>query len=212
MRKHLRIIAMIALMLSVISVNTGLTKASIAINEEQARSMIQTMASEALSSILLFSQDQISRSEFRDQFRTLLTQSFDIPWIGRFVLGRYYRSATPEQRQAYQNLFLEFILDTYTDRFKTYANEKIRITGSHLDPSARFVFVSSEILLSNTDVAPVQVVWRLHKRNDRLQVIDLEIENVSMVRTQRNEFTSIIRRNNGRIQSILDVLGNYVTE
>ena len=212
MRNYLRIIAVIALMLSVISVNTRVTTASTAINEEQARSMIQTMASEALSSILSFAQDQISRSEFRDQFRTLLTQSFDIPWIGRFVLGRYYRRATPEQRQTYQNLFVEFILNTYTDRFKTYANEEIRITGSHLAPSGRFVFVSSEILLSNTDVAPIQVVWRLHKRNDRLQVIDLEIENVSMVRTQRNEFTSIIRRNNGRIQSILDILGNYVTE
>ena len=202
----------IVMMLSIISVTTDVTRAASSINEEQARLMIQNMASEALGSIRLFAQDEISRSEFRDRFRDLLIHFFDIQWIGRFVLGRYYRNATPEQRQEYLDLFLEFILNTYTDRFKTYANEELRVTSSRLDTGGRYAFVSSEILLDNTDVEPVTIVWRVHTRNEHPQVVDIEIKNVrkastiSLASTIRKEFTTILRRNDGRIQKLLDEL------
>ena len=88
----------------------------------------------------------------------------------------------------------------------SYANEELRVTSSRLDTGGRYAFVSSEILLSNTDVEPVTIVWRVHNRNEHPQVVDIEIENVSMVRTQRNEFATILRRNDGRIQKLLDAL------
>lgn len=173
--------------------------------ETGPEAFIRSLAERALS---LVTETSATMDEKRARFDELLSETFDMPGIGRFLLGRYWRLATPEQREAYLKAFNENIVYTYTNRFDSYSGQTLDVDGSRED--GRFVIVTSRIVDPNGG-APVILDWRLIKIDDEFKVIDVVIEGVSMSVTQRQEYASVIQRNGGKVQALIDALNKSMS-
>ncbi|NQW10606.1 MAG: ABC transporter substrate-binding protein [Alphaproteobacteria bacterium] len=188
-------IARIVLVAAVLVVGS---RASLA--ESGAENFIRTLADRALS---LVTEPSASMPEKRVRFDALLNETFDMPAIGRFLLGRYWPLATQEQREAYLKAFNENIVYTYTNRFNSYSGQTLSVDGSRED--GQFVIVTSRIIDPNGG-PPVVLDWRLVKTGDDYKVIDLKIEDVSMSITLRREYASLIENNGRSVQALIDAL------
>jgi phospholipid transport system substrate-binding protein len=132
------------------------------------------------------------------QFRALFHNDFDVPEIGRFVLGRYWRVATPQEQQEFLGLFQEYIVRAYSARLGEYAGEPFRVTGAR--PAGDQILVSSAIARPS---GPVGVDWYLANRGGRLLITDVYVGGISMAVTQRDEFASVIQRNGGSVAGLI---------
>ena len=130
------------------------------------------------------------------RFRQLFSQDFDVPGIARFVLGRYWRIATPAQQQEFIRLFTSYIAVAYSDRLAEYSGETLRVTGSRAAPDGSVV--STEIVRPN-GAPPAKVDWLLTQQDGAYKISDVIVEGVSMAVTQRSEFASVIQRNGGQV-------------
>ena len=137
------------------------------------------------------------------RFRELLREDFDVPGIGRFVLGRYWNTATEEQRAEFIKLFEDYIALAYATRLAEYSGENFKVTGSR--PDADGAIVSSQILRPG-GAAPVKVDWRLTGRNGVYKISDVSVDGISMAVTQRSEFASVIQHNGGQVQGLIAML------
>lgn len=137
------------------------------------------------------------------RFRQLFSQDFDVPGIARFVLGRYWRLATPDQQQEFIRLFTDYIALAYSNRLAEYSGENLRVTGSRPAPDGSLV--SSEIIRTNGQ-PPAKVDWLLTQHAGAYKISDVIVEGVSMAVTQRSEFASVIQRNGGQVQGLITVL------
>ena len=135
------------------------------------------------------------------QIRNLLSEGFDLPFIGRFVLGRYWEQATPEQRRDYLQLFSEYVLKTYSARLDSYAGETMTIL-SERPAGTKDIVVSTRI--ERPSGPPIEADWRVRTSGERYRIIDVMVAGVSMVVTQRSEFAAVIRRH--RLQGLIEVL------
>ena len=136
------------------------------------------------------------------RFRELFQADFDGPGIARFVLGRYWRSASQEEQQEFLSLFEDYVVFVYGTRFSSLAGETLKIRGSRAVESG--VIVSTE-MVSPGD-APVKIDWRLIADGGVFKINDVVIEGVSMMVTQRSEFASVIQRNGGQVGGLLSVM------
>lgn len=127
----------------------------------------------------------------KDQFRGLLRQGFDIPFIGRFVVGRAWRSATVDQQRDYLALYSEFFLQTYASRIGDYSGQTFVVIGARQANAKDFV-VRAQIMRPGGQ--PFNTDWRVRKTNAGYRVIDIMVEGISLAVTQRSEFASVTRR------------------
>jgi phospholipid transport system substrate-binding protein len=137
------------------------------------------------------------------QFRTLFLEGFDVRALSLYAIGRYWRKASKDERVEYQRLFTEFIVNTYASRFGQYSGEKLKVTGERAI-KGKDTIVHSEILRPKG--APVRVDWRVRMRKSGYKVIDIIVEGVSMAITQREEFSTVIRRNGGSVEGLISEL------
>ncbi|MGA8380943.1 MAG: ABC transporter substrate-binding protein [Stellaceae bacterium] len=137
------------------------------------------------------------------RFRQLFSQDFDVPGIARFVLGRYWQIATPQQQQDFIRLFTSYIAVAYSDRLAEYSGETLRVTGSRA--AADGAMVSSEIVRPN-GAPPAKIDWLLTQENGAYKISDVIVEGVSMAVTQRSEFASVIQRDGGQVQGLITAL------
>lgn len=157
---------------------------------QDARSFINTLGTQAIAVL----GPNIPEQQRLTRFRELFHNDFDIPGIGRFVLGRYWRTATPQQQAEFLQLFQEYIVRAYSTRLGQYGGEPFRVTGAR--PTGSETIVSSEIVRSNG--APVEVDWYLAGGGPgQYRITDVYVGGVSMAVTQRDEFASIIQRSGG---------------
>jgi phospholipid transport system substrate-binding protein len=133
------------------------------------------------------------------RFRELLQNDFDVPGIGQFVLGRYWRAATPQEQQEFLQLFQEYVVQAYSGRLGEYGGAPFRVTGSR--PAGDEVVVTSEI--ARPGAPPIQIDWFLVNRGGALKITDVYVGGVSMKVTQRDEFSAVIQRNGGQIGPLL---------
>ncbi|EWY39402.1 toluene tolerance protein [Skermanella stibiiresistens SB22] len=177
---------------------------------EAAAKFIQDLGARAIDVLV---KPSLGREESMKRFRVLLNEGFDVPYISRFVLGANWRTATPQQQQEYGTLFERLIVQVYADRFSQYSgqnldvNETLKITG-HRPEGDSDAIVNSQII--RPDAPPVAVDWRVRQRGDTMKVIDVAVEGVSMSVTQRSEFSSVIQRGGGQIESLLQTLRQRV--
>jgi phospholipid transport system substrate-binding protein len=133
------------------------------------------------------------------RFRELFRNDFDVAGIGQFVLGRYWRTATPPQQQEFLQLFQEYVVQAYTSRLGQYGGEPFRVLGAR--PSGDEVVVSSEVVRAGG--SPVQIDWYLSNRGGQFKIADVYVGGVSMKVTQRDEFSAIIQHDGGHIDGLL---------
>lgn len=123
--------------------------------------------------------------------------------IGRFALGRYWRSASPAQQEEYLGLFESMIVEIYSRRFGDYNGEKFEILSAR-ELGKTDVIVSSRIVPKNN--VPIALDWRVRQKKGRFVIIDVMVEGVSMALTQRSDFASVIQRGGGNIDVLLNHL------
>ena len=137
------------------------------------------------------------------ELRGLFTSGFDVPLIGRYVLGRHWRRASPVERDEFLTLFEDFVVATYARRLGGYSGETLAIGATRSLGEDR---ADVESLLNRPSGAPIKVVWRLHRRDRDWRIVDITVEGVSMAVAQRSEFASVVARHNGRLNGLLQAL------
>jgi phospholipid transport system substrate-binding protein len=142
-------------------------------------------------------------------FRRLFREDFDVPGLGRFVLGRFWPILNPSEQQEFLGLFETYVVYTYGDRLSEFASNGFapRVTGSRPDPDG--VIVCSEITRwsgHGQTFQPVKVDWRLTGHDGVYKISDVIIGGVSMAVTGRSELQGVAERNGGQPQAILAVM------
>ena len=162
------------------------------------------------AAILHLTDKSISSEERRRRFRDLMHKAFNVPGIGRFVLGRYWNQATEDERQEYMRLFEELVVRTYADRFSEYSGEKFTIGKVQRDAERQnYATVFTTIYRPNGQM--VRVDWRLRQEQDQSwRVVDMVVEGVSMSVTQRSEFASVIESKGGTVKGLIETLRQKV--
>ena len=161
---------------------------------QDARSFITRLGTEAIQVL----GPSVSPAQRLARFRELFRNDFDVPGIGQFVLGRYWRTATPQEQQEFLALFQEYIVRAYSTRLGEYGGEPFRVTGSR--PNGVETVVSSEIIRTNGN--RIAVDWYLIDRGGSHKITDVYVGGVSMKVTQRDEFGSVIQRNGGHLSAL----------
>src|SRR5437016_5599494 len=133
------------------------------------------------------------------RFQELFREDFDVPGIARFVLGRYWKTATPEQQQEFVKLFEDYIALVYSTQLAAYSGETLKVTGSRPGPEG--AIVASEIVRPASP--PVKVEWHLTDRNGTYKINDVSVDGISMAVTQRSEFAAVIQRSGGQVQGLI---------
>ena len=176
-----------------------MTAAGAAADGKGADIFIQKVGQQAIDSL---TGKDVDDAERQARFRKILNQTFEVPLIARFTLGRFWRRTSEEQRKEYVNLFEDFIVKAYAARFRDYSGETFTV-GKVREIDERDALVQSEITLK--DGRRIVVYWRVRGNSD-FKIIDVIVEGVSMAITQRDEFAAVINQNGGKIDGLLTML------
>jgi phospholipid transport system substrate-binding protein len=137
------------------------------------------------------------------RFRELFHTDFDCPGIARFVLGRYWRSASAEEQQEFVKLFEDYVVFVYAARLSNFGGEALKVRGSRSDGDG--VIVSTDVV-SPGGASPMRIDWRLVTDNGAYKISDVIVEGVSMAVTQRSEFASVVQRNGGKLRGLIAMM------
>jgi len=144
----------------------------------------------------------IPLTEREQKVRLLLGENLAIEAIGRFVVGRAWRTASNEQKSVYRDLFESFITLTYAKRLGGYAGEQFTITSSKNIGKKGDALVTTEI--QRPSGPPLKASWRIRYSKGVFLILDVMVEGISMVVAQRAEFTTIIKKSG--MQGLIETL------
>ena len=129
----------------------------------------------------------------------------DIKGVGLYTLGSYRKNLSKEQKKKYSILFKEYFLKTFVSRLTDYSEPKINVVSSE-KKNEKYTIVSS-ILLATDKKPEVKIDWRIYTKNpDKPLIRDLIVEGLSLARTQKEEFSSVIETNNGDVKKLFITL------
>jgi phospholipid transport system substrate-binding protein len=177
------------LQLALVAFLVGGRDAHAAVDPDAAQQMIQDVGVEVLA--ILRNHDLSQQQKF-DQLVDLLDGPIDLELIARLILGRHWRSASDAQQAEYLELFRAFALDNLANRLHVYSGEDFEIVGSQA-VNDRDAVVATRVTGGGRQ--PLKVDWRVRElRDGDLVAIDVIVEGISLVVTQRSEFSSVIER------------------
>lgn len=166
------------------------------------KAFIDGLAERAIESL---TDKTVERGKRVERFRTLFNDHFAVKGIGKWVLGRYWRAATDDQKAEYLKLFEDLMVVSYVDRFAEYAGERLTIVKS-LPDNETLTTVYSEIRRPGAN-QPIRVDWRVSKsKSGGFKIVDVMVEGTSMSATLRSDFKSIIRQNGGQVAGLIVAL------
>ena len=159
-------------------------------------------ASEALSS-------NLSKEEKIKKLKNIAKETVDIRGIGFYTLGQYRKTLSEDQKKQYIILFEQYFLKSFASRLAEYSNPEIEVISKE-QLNEKYTMVSSKLIA--TDKRPeIKIDWRIYTKNPENPLIrDLIIEGLSLARTQKEEFSSIIQSNDGNISALFDTLKKFI--
>ena len=147
----------------------------------------------------------IAPEERERRFGALLEQTLNIEIIGRFVLGRYWRRASDEERKAFIEAFQRAIVRRFLPLLTEYSGGQLRVGRVRPDPrNPALSTVTSRLLRPQGE--PVRVEWRIRREDGRYRIVDVVAEGVSIAITLRSEYSSFIRRHGGDVGALTESL------
>ena len=151
----------------------------------------------------------LTKDERVKKLKEIAIDTVDIRGIGFYSLGSYRKNLNMEEIESYQNVFTEYFLKSFSSRLAEYSNPEIDVV-SKKKINENYTIVSS--ILVATDVRPeVKIEWRVYTKDpNNLLIRDLIIEGLSLARTQKEEFSSIINSNDGSLDALLKNLTTFV--
>ena len=155
------------------------------------------------TAIAQLSPKDISAEERAERARRILEQNFAGRDLARFVLGRYWRVASEQQRERFMVLLREVALTRFLPTFQHMSMDQVTIERAIADPQAKGVArVMTRVDVPNR--APVKLAWRVRPTDDgSFQIVDIMAEGVSMAITLRSEYSSVIEQNGGQVEALL---------
>jgi len=151
----------------------------------------------------------LTREERVEKLKEIASETVDIQGIGYYTLGAYRKNINDEVIKKYEILFEQYFLKSFASRLAEYSNPEIEVV-SKKKLNENYTMVSS-ILVSTEQRPEVKIDWRIYTKDpENLKIRDLIIEGLSLVRTQREEFSSIIQSNDGDINALLVVLKDFI--
>ena len=153
----------------------------------------------------------LTKDERVKKLKEIAIDTVDIRGIGFYSLGSYRKNLNMEEIESYQNVFTEYFLKSFSSRLAEYSNPEIDVV-SKKKINENYTIVSS--ILVATDVRPeVKIEWRVYTKDpENLLIRDLIIEGLSLARTQKEEFSSIITSNDGDINMLIKSLENFIAK
>lgn len=155
--------------------------------------------------ITMLTGKDITKAERAKRFRALMLKNFSLKGIAKFVLGRHWRKASEDQQKEYLKLFEDLMVVTYADRFEKYSGEKLLIKRTEVR-NKKDAIVYTTMVKANDGAKPLKVDWRVRTKDGAYTIIDVMVEGISMIMTQKSEFASFIKKNGGELSALLTEL------
>lgn len=172
----------------------------------RASAFIQTTGQQLVAAINDQTHDLAAR---RQRVSAVLRQAVDIDGVGRFIIGRWWRNASPQEQQDYLKLFEETLIRNLSARFGEYQGVRFSL-GRTQQRTEDDVLVNTVIERPNS--APFSLDWRVGDINGQPKVVDVIAEGTSLRLTQRSEYSSVIQRNNGQIGALLQAMRGQIQQ
>lgn len=168
------------------------------VDAAKAETFVKEVTAEGIEDII---NANIPQAEKDQRFAKLFNRALDLDFIGQFVLGRNWRTATPAQRSEFIKVYRQLNVSTWSKRFDEFKGKQFIFKGTSPSNSAGQIFVNSVVPMEQGE--PAKVVWRVREKNGQYKVVDIIIENVSLAITARNEYTAFIKNNPGGVDALI---------
>ena len=169
--------------------------------------LINEIVDEAAS--ILSSEDPVESKIIK--LNAIAERSVDINGIGMYTLGKFRKSINEEQKSKYQKLFRSYFLKSFSSRLVDYTNPRINVVSQKII-NDKYTIVNS-ILEATSKRPQVKIDWRIYTKNpDRPLIRDLIVEGLSLARTQKEEFKSVIQNNNNDINALFKTLEDFINK
>ena len=152
--------------------------------------------------------ENISKDEKINQLKKIAKETVDIKGVGFYSLGPIRKNLNNEQKNKYIDLFESYFLKSFASRLSEYTDPEIQVNGKKI-LNKNYTIVNS-LLISTSERPEVKIDWRIYTKNpDKPLIRDLIIEGLSLARTQKEEFSSILNSNDGDINALFKTLENF---
>ena len=153
--------------------------------------------------------DNLTKDQKIDKLKSIAEETVDIEGIGMYTLGAYRKTLNEDQKREYKILFKQYFLKTFSSRLAEYSNPEIQVNSKE-KLNKNYTMVSS-ILVATEQRPQIKIDWRIYTKNsDDPKIRDLIIEGLSLARTQKEEFSSIIQSNDENIEALFANLKKFL--
>ena len=153
--------------------------------------------------------DNLTKDQKIEKLKSIALETVDIEGIGMYTLGAYRKTLNEDQKKEYKDLFHQYFLKTFSSRLAEYSNPEIQVNSKE-KLNKNYTMVSS-ILVATEQRPQIKIVWRIYTKNsDDPKIRDLIIEGLSLARTQKEEFSSIIQSNDENIEALFTNLKKFI--
>lgn len=197
MKKYLILLALVC------SFSFASANAQAAVDAQGAENFVKNVTEDGIENII---NANIPQAEKDKRFEKLFNNALDLDFIGQFVLGRYWRTSTPAQREAFIEAYRKLNIQTWSKRFDEFKGRNFIFTGTTPSNTKNQIFVNSEVPMEQG--APAKVVWRVQQEGNSYKVVDIIIENVSLAITARNEYSAYIKKAPNGVDDLIKDLQN----
>ena len=154
------------------------------------------------SAINILSDNEILEGEKNSKFTDLVMSAIDLNLISKFVLSKTWKNATDDQKERYIQAFKDYFINSYANKLNQYSGEQVEVVDA--EEAGKYVIVNSFIYREGTDTLKINLKWRLLNRDNEIKIIDLNIEGISLIIAQREEFQSFLANNEGDIEKLIE--------
>lgn len=183
-----------------LSASNNIAHAAKGISEEGAKSFVESISNDGLS---FLANNNLTMPQKKKRFKKLLDNNFDIKTIAQFALGIHWRNITDEEKKEYLDLFEKMVVNVYARRFNEYQGQKFEIKKARKGGKRDYIVYSQILPPEGQSGAKVNVDWRLRNKDGKFKVIDIAVEGISMIMTQRDDFAAVIQKGKGDINFLL---------
>ena len=175
-----------------------ISSANAAVDAAKAEQFVKEVTAEGIKDII---NANIPQKQKDERFAKLFNRALDLDFIGQFVLGRNWRTASAEQRKEFISVYRQLNVSTWSKRFDEFKGKEFIFKGTSPSNSKGQIFVNSVVPMDQGE--PAKVVWRVREKDGEYKVVDIVIENVSLAITARNEYTAFIKNNPGGVDALI---------
>jgi phospholipid transport system substrate-binding protein len=159
-------------------------------NAQNVRAFVDNLGKKVIAVI---DSPSMNDSEKKKILQDMFSQNVDIKWMAKFVLGRGWNNATNEQRRRYMQAYQKYLVNNYTKRFSDYSGSQYKITDIRRQSNNQYIVVMN-IKTNTQKKQEIQAGYWVRAQGGNFKISDIIIEGVSLIVTQREDFSSVLKR------------------